>query len=475
MNTHAAVNTIRNASLEQDVFDVKQAMIEYVWSLDFSDWERLRRVFADDIVFRSSNMGHYEGADNLVREFQNRTVRTPIRRHMLASAFVDVQGDNAVFTSYNINTRVRPGAPGGDYFFGAGYYRNSFRRTTDGWKMYAFQWEATLLEGNSVLVPTSGPTIYLPVMSGLRDAPWGGLGKSVASRQDRSDYSQIEDLIVGLHRAADADDIHHVTSSFREDATIAVAATSMSRQAGAGYLCASQRDSWQTTFLTNVNISIDGGTGHFGAYAYVNRPTGDPDGAFHGGGIVLAKVTKGEDGWGVATYQYVPLWDRRQPVVERTMLDADILERARLAYAKAGLPNSGRAERDVASLMSRYTWCYDLADFDQIEEVFHPDTDSSFNMNGTQWNIGRAQMLANMKASRQSVNQVMHYVYNVDVKLGLDGESAFVRCYANTRRTHDDSERVAMAGGHYVMHARKCDGRWKFDSFRYTRTHEPFL
>jgi ketosteroid isomerase-like protein len=462
------------SDLEKDIFDVKQVMTDYVWALDNSDWERLRKVFSDDIVFGASNMGHYEGGDNLVREFQNRTVRTPIRRHMLICPYVTIDGDTAVYTSYLINVRVRPGAPGGDYYWGTGYYCNSFRRTPHGWKMYDFKWEAILLEGNTQMVPAMGPMVYLPVMDGPADAPWGG-AVTPDDAAFLSDSHLVENLMVGLVRAADA--------KVRADVAVALDSNVKARfgdntlegpDTVADYMCSTERGAWQSTFLMNTKVAASGDTALFGAYVYLNAP-GAGDRAKHSGGVLTAAARRTKDGWRVTEYNYLPMWDRDQKILSDRATETDASSRPRQLWSLERERAVLRDEEEISQLMSRYTWAYDLNDFDQMTEIFHPDTDSSFHMGGAVYNIGRDQMLAMMKANRQTVNHSQHYIFNVDVKIGLDGNSAFMRCYVQTRRTHDDSGDIAMAGGFYYIHARRYDGQWKFDAFRYHRVHDPYM
>ena len=475
MNQVATVfESSQENQLERDIFDVKQAMTDYVWALDTSDWKRLRAVFADDVVFRASNMGHYEGGDNLVKEFQNRTVRTPVRRHLLITPYVTVSGDTAEFTSYLVNVRVRPGAPGGDYYFGSGYYRNLFRRTPDGWKMYDFKWEAILLEGNTQMIPSMGPMLYLPVMKGPADAPWGG----AAAPNDRgflSSSHQVENLVIGLVRAADAKVATDLLASLAPNASAKVGSTQLTgSEAIANSLCPADRSGWQATFLTNTVVSVHGRTARFGSYVYVTA-SGTEGRADHSGGVLTVSAEQSDGGWKVTEYNYTPLWNRDEPITSDRIASVGAGNLPSMLWPPNSRRERMRNEEEVVALMSKYTWCYDLGDFDLMREVFHEDTDSSFHMGEPVFNIGRDQMLKMMKENRSKVHFSQHYIFNPDVEIGLDGNSAFLRCYSETRRTHDDGGEVTMAGGHYYIHARRYEGQWKFDSFRYYRAHAPYL
>ncbi|MBX3568049.1 MAG: nuclear transport factor 2 family protein [Rhizobiaceae bacterium] len=464
---------VRLSQTEQDVFDVKQVMIRYVWSLDMSDWKTLRSVFADDVVFDASNMGHYEGADNLVKEFQNRTPRTPVRRHVLVSPYVTVDGDTAEFTSYLINVRVRPGAPGGDYYWGTGYYRNSFRRTPQGWKMYRFRWEAILLEGNTQMIPSAGPMIYLPVMKGPADATWGGASKP-GDRAFLSNSRQVEDLVVGLVRAADAGVAKDVEASLAGDARASFGATRLAgAKAIADWFCSPDRGRWRSTFLSNMKTSVSGDRAIFGAYAYMNV-AGEGDKAGHRGGVLTVEAVRGGDGWKVADLAYVPLWDRDEKITRDRADEAGVRGLPKKVWSLEGEREPLRDEEELVALMSRYTWCYDLNDFETMLDVFHPDLDSSFHMGGDVYNLGRDATLAMIGTNRSKVPHSQHHVYNFDVEMGLDGNSAFVKCYSMTRRTPEGGGDVTMASGMYVMHARRYDGQWKFDTFRYIRAHSAY-
>lgn len=465
---------VGHSPVEQDVFDVKNVMIRYVWSLDMSDWQRLRTVFTDDVDFRASNMGHYQGGDTLVKEFQNRTPRTPVRRHVLVSPYVSVNGDTAEFNSYLVNVRVRPGAPGGDYYWGTGYYRNTFRRTADGWRMEAFRWEALLLEGNTMMIPSAGPMIYLPVMKGPADAPWGG-ASAPADRAFLSNSRQVEDLVVGLVRAGDAKAEQDVCAALTADATAKYAGADLKgADAIAACLCSPDRGAWQSTFLSNMRTSVNGDRAIFAAYVYLNSDVPGKR-ASHRGGVLCAEARQTEGGWKVTNLEYVSLWDRDQTIATNRTEEAGVSGWPKKIWAWDANRETQRDEEELVALMSRYTWCYDLGDFETMLDVFHPDLDSSFHMGANVYNLGRDATLAMMKANRAKVPFSQHYVYNFDVEMGLDGNSAFIRCYSMTRRTQEGGGEVTMASGHYVIHARRYDGRWKFDTFRYSRAHDQYI
>lgn len=90
-------------------------MCRYVWSLDSKDWASLAPCIAPDLVFQASDMGRYETAEALIRAFQRRGGRLPVRRHSIFNCRVRIDGDRAVFTSYLVKTRWRPGVPGGKF------------------------------------------------------------------------------------------------------------------------------------------------------------------------------------------------------------------------------------------------------------------------------------------------------------------------------------------------------------------------
>ncbi len=461
------------SATEQDVYDVKQAMLRYVWSLDMSDWKTLRSVFADDVVFDASNMGHYEGADNLLQEFQNRTPRMPVRRHVLVSPYVSVDGDTAEFTSYLINVRVRPGAPGGDYFWGTGYYRNTFRRTAQGWKMVRFRWEQILLEGNTRMIPSAGPMTYLPVMKGPAEAAWGGPSKP-GDRALLSNSRQVEDLVVGLVRAGDAGVMDDVLGSIAPDAKASIGTTSLSgAKAIADWFCSRDRGAWRSTFLSNMKTSVLGDRALFGAFVYMNA-AGPAERAAHHGGALTVEAVRHADGWKVADYSYIPLWNRDEPITRDISRETGAAELPKKLWSLEDQRERLRDEEEIVALMSRYTWCYDLADFETMVDVFHPDVDSSFQSLEDVHNLGREATFAMLRTNRSKVPFSQHYTYNVDVEIGFDGNSAFARCYSMTRRTPEGGGDVSMASGMYTMHARRYDGRWQFDVFRYRRVHGPY-
>lgn len=456
-----------------DVTAIKQVMLDYVWALDTSDWQRLHSLFTDDVTFHTSTMGLIQGAGNLTREFQNRTVHTPVRRHMFASSYARVDQDSALFTCYLIGVRVRPGSPGGDYYWSVGYYRNKLRRTADGWKLSNVEFQLVGYEGNPHMEPSvesecaAQPAVR--VMDSLAEAPWGGATSPADATLAPSEL--IADLYTGFVRAADAGSRTDVAAALDADVTARFGDMVVTGQANvADYLCPPQRSGWRTTFLTNTKIAVIDDTALLGSYVYVNASV-DGTQAGHFGGVAVAEVRHTGVGWRITDYRYVPLWDRDHKLLNDRAEEVGGKALLRKLWSIEHKRDRLSPEAEVAQLMTRYTWSYDMNDFDQMSEIFVPETTSSIQMATTSSHVSRDQLLDTLSKVRQVTRFGQHYLFNVDVKMGIDGSSAFLRCYAQTRFRNNDDE-VVMVGGTYQLHARRLNGRWRFDTFHYKRAHE---
>jgi ketosteroid isomerase-like protein len=464
---------MKMSQVERDVREINRVMADYCWSLDTRDWERLGRCFLEDVVFEASNMGRYTDRRSLMIAFQTRTIRTPVRRHMITNRYVSVDGDTAEFTSYLQNVRVRFSAPGGDFFIAGGYYRNTLKRTPDGWKISHLRWEATYIEGNKALDPNLPPAPYLSVMSSKKDAPWGG-ARTAARDVGRGDTQITKDLVIGMFRALDLGDVQEVASALVDDAEMIVNGDRMVTAAALVQALRPEGTRWSDHGFWNEMISLSDIEARYAAYVYRVTNDGAAENT-HSGGVLMVTARPTSGGWRVARLEYIGFWTRGSVISSDPV--AVMPDYARIPAFIDRIEGERRplADEDaVAGLMAKYTWSYDYWDFQAVADCFVENVQGVFTTGSTSVFLDRASMVPGIRRGRETQPYMQHYSTNYVVDMGLDGESAEVRAYASTRRTEAGGGPVFVAGGRYDGYARKIGGRWVFLTFQYTRLHGPY-
>ena len=293
---------------------MKAVMRRYAWSLDMNDWERLEACFTEDILFEASDVRRHVGARHLIQRFQSRVVRNPVRRHAIYNPYVFVTGDRAEFTSYNVNTRFRPNAPGGDFFMAGGYYSNTFIRSNGQWKLSHLRWHGFFAEGNPRMDPSIVSLPSEPVMSGPADAPWGGAAAGVPQSQ-QSAALQIRNLMTGLMRAGDAKVRKDVAAAFIADATANLVGQGSiaGPDAIAATFCPADNDGWTIHVLSNEKVSVVGDVARYGAYVYRASSAGKK--VAHSGGVLVATIKRTGAGWRIhALCNSFPVGEGKGPI-----------------------------------------------------------------------------------------------------------------------------------------------------------------
>ena len=460
--------------VERDIEAVKETMRRYVWSLDMKDWRSLEECFTPDIVFNASDMGRHEGAKNLIEKFQTRTVRVPVRRHSVFNPYVRVEGDTAEFTAYILNMRHRPRAPGGEFAMAGGFYRNTFVRTPGGWKMSSLQWHGFFAEGNQRLDPTlpvNPPPP--PAMTGPMESPWGGVNAK-GGVPDVSDMMIVRDLYTGMLRAADAGVRADVAATFTPDAQADLKGQGpvTGPDAIADAITSAGEPDWTMHALSNEKTSVVGDEANFGAYVYRVAPSDDGP-VKHSGGVMIGVARRTPQGWRLAECTIHFLWEKGKPLHEDPLKTrTHVAAAARKLWANEGTRQVGSVEEEIASLLWKYTWSFDLNDPDQNRECFAEDVDVTIVLNSAVRHVGRTDWLIANLAGRNRQMVTLHYVSNVVVHKHYNPDLADLKTYVMTRRTAPgEPGPVLLAGGHYVCTAKRIEGQWRFVTFAFHRAH----
>ena len=138
----------------QAIEEIKQVKYRYLRALDTKHWDDFAETLTDDIVGDyGSSMGkelHFTSRSELVDFMRSAMPATVITEHHVSHPEIAVDGDAGQATWYLQDRVIVPEF--NFMLFGAAFYRDSYRRTDQGWKIcatgYSRTYEATMsLEG----------------------------------------------------------------------------------------------------------------------------------------------------------------------------------------------------------------------------------------------------------------------------------------------------------------------------------------
>jgi hypothetical protein len=128
-----------------DIDEIKRVKYRYLRALDTKDWDEFADTLTEDV---SGDYGESLGEDH---RFTNRDelvnfMRTSlgpeiITEHRVTHPEITIEGDEASATWYLQDRVIAP-----DFNFmliGAAFYRDRYRRTSDGWKISATGYDRT--------------------------------------------------------------------------------------------------------------------------------------------------------------------------------------------------------------------------------------------------------------------------------------------------------------------------------------------
>ena len=119
---------------------ITRTVYEYAYGLDGREWERYRRIFADEIEVDFSS---YNGrprtsmtADEWVAGLRPLFTGLDATQHSMSNPLVDVEGDTARCRMYMQAAHFLDSWPEPEFTIG-GYYDDRLVRTGDGWRIAA--------------------------------------------------------------------------------------------------------------------------------------------------------------------------------------------------------------------------------------------------------------------------------------------------------------------------------------------------
>lgn len=122
-----------------DKLEIQELLVDYCYAIDFRDWDALDRIFTADAIVDYTEMGGSRG--NLAETKAFLAQAMPIFeafQHMISTSKITITGDTAEGRTILHNPMVIPAKEEGGkphVFFCGLWYRDTFVRTPDGWRI----------------------------------------------------------------------------------------------------------------------------------------------------------------------------------------------------------------------------------------------------------------------------------------------------------------------------------------------------
>jgi len=110
--------------------DVKETVQRYVRALDSQNEEMLGSVFAPDATADVIPWGHYDGREEILEMYKGVWEEMPLLNHLPINQVIEVDGDDAVATSYWI---ARVETIEGQPIKSGGFYERQLTRADGDW------------------------------------------------------------------------------------------------------------------------------------------------------------------------------------------------------------------------------------------------------------------------------------------------------------------------------------------------------
>ncbi len=137
---------------------ITRTVYEYAYGLDGREWDRYRRIFADEVdVDFSSYNGRPPAtmpADDWVAGLRPLFTGLDATQHSMSNPLVDVDGDVARCRMYMQAAHFLHSWPAPEFTIG-GYYDDRLVRTGDGWRITAVTLTVWWRRGNARIMPAA--------------------------------------------------------------------------------------------------------------------------------------------------------------------------------------------------------------------------------------------------------------------------------------------------------------------------------
>ncbi len=122
-----------------DRLEIQDLLVDYCYAIDFRDWDALDGIFTPDAVIDYTELGGTRG--NLAETKAFLAQAMPMFesfQHMISTSKITIDGDTAEGRTILHNPMALRARAEGDkphVFFCGLWYRDTFRRTADGWRI----------------------------------------------------------------------------------------------------------------------------------------------------------------------------------------------------------------------------------------------------------------------------------------------------------------------------------------------------
>lgn len=122
-----------------DRLEIQDLLVDYCYAIDFQDWDALDGVFTPDAIIDYTEMGGPRGTLAETKDFLARTMPMfQAYQHMISNSKITLDGDTAEGRTMCHNPMVLPAREEGvksHTFFCGLWYRDTFVRTAQGWRI----------------------------------------------------------------------------------------------------------------------------------------------------------------------------------------------------------------------------------------------------------------------------------------------------------------------------------------------------
>ena len=117
-----------------DRMEIQDLMVDYCYAIDTRDWDALDRIFTPDAIIDYSEMVGFKGSVAETKAFLASSM-TAVQacQHIVSTSKITVTGDTAQGKTVCNNPMVLN--PDGHVMFVGLWYRDTFVRTPDGWRI----------------------------------------------------------------------------------------------------------------------------------------------------------------------------------------------------------------------------------------------------------------------------------------------------------------------------------------------------
>jgi hypothetical protein len=120
---------------------IERVKYRYLRALDTKDWEEFADTLAEDVTGDYGDRLHFTNRTELVDYMRSSLGPGVITEHRVTHPEITVNGDEAIATWY-LQDRVIA-AEFNFMLIGAAFYHDTYRRTSDGWKISATAYDRT--------------------------------------------------------------------------------------------------------------------------------------------------------------------------------------------------------------------------------------------------------------------------------------------------------------------------------------------